>query len=79
MIIGAVVIGALCGLIPFFLGRRRGRAGLGLAGLISCIVGGFLLGIILALPLALIFAVIIAALPNLSDKAASRPYPPSGR
>ena len=50
VIIGAI-LGALFGLAPLILGRRRNRARLGLYGFIASIVGGAiapLLGIIVA-------------------------------
>ena len=40
--IGQVIFGILLGLIPFFLGRRRGEPRLGLYGLIASIVAGAL-------------------------------------
>ena len=55
-IVGALMIGALLGLIPFFLGRKRGVEGLGTAALLCCTIGNiFGLGIIIAI----IFVVII--------------------
>ncbi len=55
-LVGSLVIGALLGLIPFFLGRRRGADGLGTAGLICCIISNlFGLGIVAAI----IFVIII--------------------
>ena len=54
--VGMLTIGALLGLIPFFLGRKRGADELGTAGLICCIVSNFFgLGIIAAI----IFVIII--------------------
>lgn len=40
--VGSIAIGALLGLIPFFLGRKRGHEGLGIAGLICSIVGNLI-------------------------------------
>ena len=60
LIVGGLVAGTLCGLIPFFLGKKRGQPTLGIVGLVSCIVGGFLGGVIVALPVAGVFALIIA-------------------
>ena len=50
VIIGAI-LGALLGLVPLMLGRKRNRARLGLYGFIASIVGGAiapLLGLIVA-------------------------------
>ena len=38
--LGQLVIGLLLGLIPFFMGRRRGRASLGNWGFIVTVVAG---------------------------------------
>ncbi len=51
IIIGGAILGALFGLAPLLMGRRRGRARLGLYGFIASIVGGAiapLLGLIVA-------------------------------
>ena len=51
IIIGGAFLGALFGLVPLLMGRRRGRARLGLYGFIASIVGGAiapLLGLIVA-------------------------------
>ena len=61
-IIGALVVGTLCGLLPFFLARSRGRQGLGIAALVTCIIGGFFAGLIAAVPLMIIFTVIVMAM-----------------
>jgi MFS family permease len=51
IIIGGAILGALFGLVPLMLGRKRNRARLGLYGFIASIVGGAigpLLGLIVA-------------------------------
>lgn len=51
VVIGGAILGALLGLVPLLLGRRRNRARLGLYGFIASIVGGALaplLGLIVA-------------------------------
>ncbi len=40
VIIGGAIVGALLGLIPLILGRRRNKARLGLYGLLASIVAG---------------------------------------
>ena len=39
IILGCLIVGALYGLIPFFVGRRRDMNGLGAAGLICSMLG----------------------------------------
>ena len=51
IVIGGAILGALFGLIPLLVGRKRGRARLGVYGFIASIVGGAiaaLLGLIVA-------------------------------
>ena len=38
--IGQIILGILLGLIPFFLGRSRGKAGLGNWGLLASVIAG---------------------------------------
>jgi hypothetical protein len=54
--IGAVAAGALCGLVPLVYGLARGEAELAVAGFVACVVGGMLLGVLVAVPLAALFA-----------------------
>ena len=75
MAIGAVVGGTLCGLIPYFFGKKRGQPTLGIVGLVCCIVGGLLAGLILALPVAGVFALIIAVR---KDEGTPTPGAPPG-
>ena len=55
---GAFFIGAILGLVPFLVARNRGQQGLGVAGLLSSIVGGLILGIVLAGPVAFVFTIV---------------------
>ena len=51
VVIGGAILGALLGLVPLLLGRKRNKARLGLYGFIASIVGGAiapLLGLIVA-------------------------------
>ena len=78
MLIGAVISGTLCGLIPYFFGKKRGQPTLGIAGLVACIVGGLIAGIILALPVAGVFALIIAVRQGESSTPGAPPGAPPG-
>ena len=60
MIWGALVTGGLCGLLPLLVGVWRKKTALGFTAFVACLVGGSILGIILALPIAIIMTVIIA-------------------
>ena len=64
MVFGALIGGTLCGLIPYFFGKKRGQPTLGVVGLVCCIVAGLIAGVILALPTAGVFAIIIAVRPS---------------
>jgi hypothetical protein len=50
----ALLAGMICGLLPWFLGRKRGHPGVASAGMVACIV---------AVPTAIVFAIVIALLP----------------
>jgi uncharacterized membrane protein AbrB (regulator of aidB expression) len=76
MLIGALIGGGLCGLIPYYFGRKRGQPTLAIVGLVCCIVAGLIAGIILALPTAGVFALIIAVRP--SGQAPGAPPAPPG-
>ncbi|WP_291319024.1 hypothetical protein [Desulfonatronospira sp.] len=49
------VIGFVCGLLPYLVGSVYAMHRHAKAGMILCIVGGLLGGIVVALPVALIF------------------------
>ena len=78
LLIGAVVGGTLCGLIPYFFGKKRGQPTLGIIGLVACIVGGLIAGIILALPVAGVFALVIAVRKGESSTPGAPPGAPPG-
>ena len=59
IIIGGLLMGALCGLGPLIAGRRRGFKKHGIAGFFTCVLCGGILGILLAGPVALIWTVIL--------------------
>jgi MFS family permease len=62
VIIGGAILGALLGIIPLVLGRRRNRARLGWYGFIASIVGGAIAPL-LALIVTAIFSWIIVKKP----------------
>ena len=65
IIFGAISVGVLCGMIPFKLGQKHKQRGWGLAGLLTSIISGLILGMILAIPMAGIFSsIILASKPN---------------
>jgi MFS family permease len=71
--LGGFVVGALCGLLPLLVGLKKQRRGLALAGWISCVVAGLILGLLLAIPVALVFTVVILFL----KPRGGREQPPS--
>jgi hypothetical protein len=58
-IVGALIVGILCGIVPYKLGQKRKLEGWGLAGMISCVIGGLVAGMFAAIPIAAIFSAII--------------------
>lgn len=69
VILGALIAGALLGLIPGIIGYKKEKQGLAIGGFIACVVGSFLLGLYLSVPICIIFTVIIL----LSSKKAVQP------
>ena len=69
-LLGGLSIGGLCGLIPFFVGRKKNRASMGVVGLNACMVSGVFFGVLLALPVAIVFTIVIVFL---SRKASGPP------
>ena len=55
VILGALVIGILSGCVPLIYGLNKNQLALALGGFFACIVGGFVLGAILAFPMAGLF------------------------
>ncbi|HEY2584902.1 MAG TPA: hypothetical protein VGI81_03945 [Tepidisphaeraceae bacterium] len=62
VLFGGMAVGTICGLLPFFLARKRRRDSLAVAALVSCVLSGLILGVILALPVALVFTVVIVTM-----------------
>tara|TARA_Y100000768_G_C23706652_1_gene553851 strand:- start:279 stop:494 length:216 start_codon:yes stop_codon:yes gene_type:complete len=56
---GALTVGTLCGIIPYRLGKKYSLESWGIAGLIACILGGLIGGMIIGIPIAGIFSAII--------------------
>ena len=54
-LIEGVLVGLICGVVPLFFSTGRGRLPLGFGGLLACMIGGLLLGLLLAVPVALLF------------------------
>ena len=71
VIIAGALLGALFGLVPLLLGRRRNKARLGLYGFIASIVGGAIAPL-----LGLIVAAIFAWLVVREKPAAGNTSPP---
>ncbi|MGD1897659.1 MAG: hypothetical protein ACFB16_11990 [Phormidesmis sp.] len=58
-IIGGMLSGIVCGLLPFFLALKRRRHWLGFFALTVCVASGIILGAILAFPIATSFSAAI--------------------
>lgn len=59
-IIGSLVVGFICGAVPLAIGVSKKQAGLGVGGFIACIISGFILGLILAIPVSIFFTWLIS-------------------
>ncbi len=54
-LIEGALVGMICGVIPLFFSTGRNRLQLGFGGLLVCVIGGLLLGLLLAIPAAVVF------------------------
>ncbi len=54
-LIDGFLVGLICGVIPLFFSPGKNRLKLGFAALLSCVIGGVLLGLLLAIPIAVLF------------------------
>jgi uncharacterized membrane protein len=54
-LIDGFLIGLICGVIPLFFSTGKNRLKLGFGGLLACMIGGLLLGLLLAIPVAVVF------------------------
>ena len=61
-IMGGLLAGTVCGLVPLAVGRWKRRVTLGVWALLFCMFSGGILGVILAVPVALIFSMITLVL-----------------
>jgi hypothetical protein len=74
---GSMMIGVVCGLIPLAVGLSRDRMVMGLAGFVLCIVAGFALSALGALPMASLASLAIAIAGRPAKKAQSPAAAPS--
>lgn len=74
LILGSLLTGALFGLGPLITGNIKQQKSLGIAGFFACLVSGFILGIILALPVCIIFIVLIMVKSKKSINTKKCPY-----
>jgi hypothetical protein len=59
-IIAGGIAGFVVGLFPLIIGHVLDQKRLGVTGIITCVICGFILGLLLAVPVALGFTVAIA-------------------
>ena len=62
VLVGGLAIGALCGILPLVIGLKRNKRSLAIVSMATCIVGGLILGIFLALPVSIVWTVILLSL-----------------
>jgi len=76
---GALIVGIVVGLLPFFLARRYGQRKTAWFGFIACIFASLLFGIVGAAPTALVFVVTIyVRRPKIQGTLSIPPKAPSG-
>lgn len=85
MIFGALMMGALLGLIPGIIGYKKDKQRLAIGGFIACVIGSFIMGLFLSVPICIIFTIIILVSgrkshqsPNDTGSAVHTPVPGPG-
>jgi len=68
ILFGALLGGAIVGLLPLIVALRRGRRTFALASWASCILANFLLGILLSVPLAVVLTVVVCCMEKQGEK-----------
>ena len=58
-IVGALVMGVALGLVPLITGLKKDKKGLAIGGFFACLVGTFILGLILGAPICAVFTYLI--------------------
>lgn len=61
VVVGAIVGGAVVGLVPYFVGKNRDWDDLGLMSLVLCIVGNFIGGLYISVPICIASVIVILA------------------
>ncbi len=74
VVIGALLVGVVCGIAPLVMGIRRDQLSLGLGGFAACVVAGFLFGLLLAVPTCGVFVWLILR----EEKRRKTMVPPQG-
>lgn len=77
VIIGALLMGAAVGAVPAICGAVKGKIGLAIGGFFACLVGQFVLGLILSIPVCAVFLFLIFKKKK-ADKSESANMPDSG-
>ena len=71
-VVMSLAAGALAGLLPYVLGIQLGQERFGRIGLIMCVIGGLVGGIVAALPMSIVFASTLWARARRAKKAAAK-------
>ena len=76
-VFGAVVMGLLIGLIPFFIARKQNNGKAGIICLLTCALANFILGLYLSVPVCLICCIVLVV-KNKKTAAAPKICPTCG-
>ena len=74
-IVGGLAAGAIVGVVPWILGKSRGRATLARVAFWVCVGAGFVGGAVLALPTGVVFTILLALRPKPATSAAATSEP----
>ncbi|MDC7293267.1 MULTISPECIES: hypothetical protein [unclassified Butyrivibrio] len=74
-VVGSLVMGIVLGLVPLITGIKKQKVGLGVGGFFACLVGAFVLGILLGAPLCGLFMFLILRKPKDAQNDQSVQFP----
>ncbi len=73
ILVGALIAGAIVGLLPLIVALWRGRRTFALVSWASCILANFILGVFLSIPVAVVLTVVVLCLSRRDARVPVRP------
>lgn len=68
VIVGSLVMGCIVGLPPFLWARYKGCNTVGIVCMLCCVVGHFILGLLLSIPICIVCLIVVALQKSPAEK-----------